>query len=153
MAAANPYINKVPFQLAGNGACFRFRTADLVQLSEKYKAPAKAEGMNWESYVERLLVYRDPACFVDCVKAGLKKDDGRTPFQISYDDLPFAPEQAAEPLLDALICALTGKSYAELLEKRRQDAEQDKAENPPGGPEEMSETSSTASSGPDSSQD
>lgn len=130
--------NKVPFSLAGNGAHLRYRTADLVSLREKYGEPkiVKRQDANgflvesWETFTDRLedlVRVADPIAVVDCLKAGLKHEDGTTIWdEIAYDDLPFGPIQAAGPITTALVLAITGKDYALLLRERAAKAAEEK---------------------------
>jgi hypothetical protein len=122
--------NKVPFSLAGDGAHLRYRTADLVKLRETYGEPkiVKTPDVNgilvetWETFTDRIeerVRLNDPIAIIDCLKAGLKHEDGTTKWdEISYDDLPFGLIQAAGPITTALVLGITGKDYAVLLRER-----------------------------------
>jgi hypothetical protein len=105
--------NKVPFPHVGDGtAVLRYRTADLITLEQKY-------GLQFTSVMTERLTSGSHECLVECLRAGIKREDGRKPYaQIDYDDLPFAIWDAVPLILDAVSSAISGKSYAEILEAR-----------------------------------
>ena len=106
--------NKVPFPFAGDGAVLRFRTADLIKLEEIY-------GDGWQSTIHQGFDRQSHKTLVDCLRAGLKQEDGRKPFaRIDYDDLPFSLYEAAMPIIEAIALAISGQSYAALLEASRE---------------------------------
>jgi hypothetical protein len=121
--------NKVPFPLAGEGAHLRFRTADLVTLRTKYGEPKELPDGTYERFTDRidaLIQLYDPLAILDCLKAGLKKEDGRTPLSaIHYDDLPFSLIEAAQPIRDAITLGISGTAYSVLLAAQRAKAEEE----------------------------
>lgn len=125
--------NKVPFPLAGDDACLRFRTADLIKLEDAY-------GESWQEAVFAGLQRTSHKVMVACLKAGLKQQDGRKPFAgVDYDDLPFAIDDAAMPIIDAITLGISGKPYAELVEARREATVNPPPQNPSGSASEFSE--------------
>lgn len=109
--------NKVPFPLLGTPsapATLRFRTRDLIELETKY-------GLEFTSEVSSRILGNSSECMVFCLRAGLKDAEGKKPFKgVDFDDLPFAVQEAAGEILDAISIAITGQSYAELAERRRE---------------------------------
>lgn len=119
----------VPFPLAGEGAVLRFRTRDLVKIEEDF-------GLNWFEVVPERLDKNSYATLVAVMKAGLKSQDGVTPFlQIDHDDYPFSLQQATPAISDAFACALSGMTYRAVLDAKAAAAEAARA-NPPLSPEE-----------------
>lgn len=135
--------NRVPFPLVGDGtAVLRYRTADLVKLEQTY-------GLQFTTEITEKLTSGSHQCLVECLRTGIKTEAGRKPFaQIDYDDLPFSIWDAVPLILDAVSSAITGRSYAEILEAR---AEADRAEPDPL-PGLEAEGSFTESSRPDTPQ-
>jgi hypothetical protein len=125
--------NKVPFFLAGDGAYLRFRTADLIKLEDAY-------GDEWQSAVFTGLSGTSHKVMVACLKAGLKREDGRKPYPgVDYDDLPFAIDDAAMPIIDAITLGISGKPYAELVEARREATANPPPTSPSGSASESFE--------------
>lgn len=113
--------NKVPFPFAGEGACLRFRTMDLIALEDAY-------GDDWQTKVFAGLAGTSHKVLVKCLGVGLKQPDGRKPFVgVDPNDLPFSIDDAAQPIIDAITLGISGKPYAALVEARREEA----AANPP----------------------
>lgn len=125
--------NKVPFFLAGDGAYLRFRTVDLIKLEDAY-------GDGWQEAVFAGLNRTSHKVMVTCLQAGLKREDGRKPYPgVDYDDLPFAIDDAAMPIIDAITLGISGKPYAELVEARREAAANPPPANLSGLANEFSE--------------
>lgn len=129
-------LNRVPFPLAGEGACLRYRTADYVELRKKYGEPKIVERRNpdtgfpeeiWETFtsrIEQAVMLHQPDVILDCLKLGLKSEDGRTPrSDVDYSDLPFSWVACVQPIRDALVLALTNEPFAKLLAARREREE------------------------------
>lgn len=134
MNATVRHINAVPFSLAGKGTVLRFRTIDLVHLESVY-------GENFGEVISRMLNNGSSTCMVQCLKLGLKHPDGRKPFdRIDFDDLPFSVVEARDSIFDAITMALTGKSFATLLDARKEAGEGDE----PGPFEGSEKTESSA---------
>jgi hypothetical protein len=147
VAKAPSYNNSVPFPCAGEGALLRFRTCDLMALEAQY-------GDDWIKLVSDKLNASSPAMLVACLKAGLKKADGKEPWgAIDFNDLPFSPWDSREQIMDAVAMAITGKTYAAILDERDKAKQAGEAiaqafENPLIGSD-----SSDASSEPDTASD
>jgi len=140
MSDIDRYTNKVPFFLAGEGAFLRFRTVDLIVLERKY-------GERFYSHIEKTLNEFSVDTMVECLKVGLKQEDGRQPYPtVDFDDLPFAVQQATQPIFDALSVAIIGQSYSAIIDARNRAMEAARAD--PTDPL-MAEASSLASSGPE----
>lgn len=128
------YNNSVPFPCAGEGALLRFRTADLVALEKEF-------GEDWIKLISDRLNASSPSMLVACLKVGLKRADGKEPWgEIDFNDLPFSPWNSREQIMDAVAMAITGKTYAAILDEREKQKEAGEAiaemlENPPLGPE------------------
>lgn len=133
--------NKVPFPLAGEGAHLRYRTIDYVDLRKKYGeakiVERRAPGTGfpeevWETFTHRIddgLGNFDPIVILDCLKAGLKTEDGRTPWsEIDWNDLSFPLTATVPAIRNAMVLAVTNEPYAKLLAKQR-EAEAEKARN------------------------
>lgn len=129
--------NKVPFPAAGEGAYLRYRTADYVELRTKYgepkivqrKAPESGFPMEyWETFTHRIddgLGNLDPIVIVDCLRAGLKNEDGRTKFAgVDWNDLSFSLTESVPSIRNALVLAVTNQPYAALLAKQREANEE-----------------------------
>ncbi|CAM5769787.1 hypothetical protein [Bosea minatitlanensis] len=128
-AKTKTFNNAVPFPEAGEGVVLRFRTIDLIKLEEKY-------GESFTEVISRLLSANSSACMVECLKHGLKKEDGRTPFgRLDFNDLPFSIVEARESIFDAITCAITGQSFAALLDARARIVEGDQPADPLQGSE------------------
>jgi hypothetical protein len=141
MADANKYINAVPFPLAGEGAVLRYRTFDLIKIEEIF-------GESFAETISKALNNNSSTCMVECLKHGLKHADGRTAFsKVDWNDLPFSVHQAREAIFDAISCAITGQSFAAILEARQKLAEGGDEPDPQMGLE--TEGLSAASSGPE----
>lgn len=130
--------NKVPFFLAGDDAYLRYTTADLIKLEDLY-------GDAWQEKIFAGLNSTSHKVLVECLKAGLKQQDGRKPYTVvSFDDLPFGIDDAAGPIVDAIALGISGKPYAVLVEARREAAAR-----PPEPPEMTGDPSESAFSPPD----
>lgn len=110
--------NKVPFPYLGdanNPVVLRYRTADLILLEEKY-------GAQFTTEIPNRLIANSSACMVFCLRAGLKDGEGRKPLTrgVDYDDLPFSVQDVTQEIIDAIALAITGRSYAALIEERRE---------------------------------
>lgn len=122
--------NKVPFFFAGDGAYLRFRTADLIKLEDAY-------GDDWQTKVFASLANTSHKVLVECLKVGLKQADGRKPFSgVDLNDLPFSIDDAAQPIIDAIVLGISGKPYAELVEARREAAANPPPTSPSDSPSE-----------------
>lgn len=138
------YDNSVPFPCAGEGALLRFRTMDLMALEAQF-------GDEWLKTISEKLNASSPTMLVACLKAGLKRPDGKEPWGvIDFNDLPFSPWDSREQIMDAVAMAITGKRYSAILDEREKAKKAGEEiieafENPPMG----SEATFDESSGPD----
>lgn len=112
--------NKVPFPYLGdasNPVVLRYRTADLIMLEAKY-------GAQFTTEIPNRLSTNSSECMVFCLRSGLKEADGRKPLTkgVDYDDLPFSVQEVTDGICDAIALAITGRSYAQLIEDRREAA-------------------------------
>lgn len=120
MIADSRLSRAVPFPLAGPDFVIRFTTKDLIDIAEKFED----ETGEWVSHIERRLRAADAVVVRKALEVGLKGPGGFTrPKGIEYDDLPFGPDQAVRPISDALMCAITGKAYADVVAEREARAE------------------------------
>ena len=105
----------VPFSLMGPDLVLRFTTADLVTLSQTYKTKDRL----WHDEIEHRLNELDSELIADALKLGLKGPGGfDRPTGLDFKDLPFGLVEAVRPLADAIACAITGRSYASLVQER-----------------------------------
>lgn len=150
----NAMANEVPFPHVGEGAVLRFRTIDLVHLRSKYGPAANAKpeyddrGRRIDHFWQILIVgieSHDPMVMSDLLRKGLKQSDGKTPFEMDFDDLPFPLQSIEAQLMDAVFLSRWGETVAQVAEKLQQ-AQKDLEDDPLMAPE-MDETSSTGSSG------
>lgn len=120
-----------PFPLAGEGVVLRFRTIDLSRLRSIYgddhrKAPGRDTSGRivdafWDVLLSRIDAH-DPTVIVDCLRHGLKQQDGKTEFKgLDLDDLPFALDAAAPYVADALLLARWGMTSGELAARMREE--------------------------------
>lgn len=120
--------NKVPFPYLGdanNPVVLRYRTADLIMLEQKY-------GAQFTNEITNRLIGNSSECMVFCLRSGLKQADGRKPLNkgVDYDDLPFGVQDVTQEIIDAIALAITGRSYAQLVEDRREAADRDPDPDP-----------------------
>lgn len=122
--AANKYRGEVAFpaQYYGEGITLRFRTADCVALETEY-------GQEYQQIVLASLEGgRRFTVLVSCLKYGLKQVDG-TAFPLmpkDCEDLPFAHDDVAPLIVDALCYAWYGKTGTEAklyLDELRREVE------------------------------
>lgn len=122
--AANKYRGEVAFpaQYYGEGVTLRFRTADCVALETEF-------GQEYQQAVLASLEgSRRFTVLVACLKHGLKRADG-TAFPLmpkDCEDLPFAHDDVAPLIVDALCYAWYGKSGEDAkryLEELRREVE------------------------------
>lgn len=142
MSDTSKYTNAVPFFLAGEGAVLRYRTQDLITLEEKF-------GERFFEIIPERLNRNSAHAVVECLKAGLKQADGRKPLPVDFDDLPFSIWDARGPIFDAITMAITGQTFAAVLDAKK-DADREGAMDPLIG--SGTEASSAASSGPEIAQ-
>lgn len=166
----NPFKGETPFPLAGEGVVLRFKTGDITRLRGKYGAPPnrKPEVDDNGQLVDHFwtilltgLASHDPVIMVDVLKAGLKKEDGKTEHKLDWDDLDFTFADMEEPLTDGLTLSRWGRTAADLAVELRAQAEAyeqaakegDTPENPTTDPIQTSppiSESSVPDIGPDS---
>lgn len=122
----------VPFPEFGADHVLRFTTADLIALEDHCRdalvraetpADAQREALNipWTRVLEQRFATNDPRFVQHAVRLGLKKPGGFDRVKMAeseWDDLPFAPAEIVRKLADAIMCAITGRAYADVLAER-----------------------------------
>lgn len=109
----------VAFPHAGAGAVIRYRTVELVDLQAWFGGTHE-----WLGKFQVRVLANEPAATVQALKLGLKQADAKTPLGgLDWNDLPFAMEDAAPVVVDAVLRAIFGTKYAEVIAAQRAAAE------------------------------
>lgn len=122
----------VPFPEFGADHVLRFTTGDLIALEDHCRdalvraetpADAQREALNipWTRVLQQRFDAKDPRFVQHAVRLGLKKPGGYERVKMAeseWDDLPFAPAEIVHKLVDAIICAINGRAYADVLAER-----------------------------------
>lgn len=140
--AVDRLAKAVPFPEWAPDHVLRFTTADLIALEDHCrldlpevtpealaKLPREVIDIPWTRVLERRFAANDPRFIQTAVKLGVKKPGGHDRPEIKATDLadlPFAPAEIVRKLADAIMCAITGRAYADVLAER-EVAEQEAA--------------------------
>lgn len=121
----------IPFPEFAPDHVLRFTTADLIELECLYSMPTgeaeTVEGIRrrltipWMSEIERRLKINDAKFVTDAVRLGVKLPGGfdRPEFtEKVLGDLPFSPGSVTQKIADGILCAISGRSYADIMEER-----------------------------------
>lgn len=135
---ANEMRGEVAFDLfAGKAGCeavptglvLRYRTCDRIALKNLYKPDGKqfivrfdtvkgtVDATDYKQVLMAALQVGDDEAVAACLKHGLKKEDGNTPFHIApslWNDLPFLAIEAIPLIQEALCWSWNGMSLASL---------------------------------------
>ncbi|MFK5596594.1 hypothetical protein ACFZ8E_06265 [Methylobacterium sp. HMF5984] len=122
MTADSRLSRAVPFPEFGPDHVLRFTTGDLIALESSYSVKDDALGADpWTKEIERRLQANDATFVREAVKLGVKKPGGFARPEMKdheWDDLPFSPAAVTQKLADAILCAITGRAYADILQDR-----------------------------------
>lgn len=130
--AADRAAKCVPLPELGPDHVLRFTWSDMIELElVAYGITAEelsrehARGVMrepWTATIERRLGARDTGFIQQAVRIGAKKPGGFERPDLKPEDLadlPFAPAEIVTKIFDALMCAITGKAYAEVQADRQ----------------------------------
>lgn len=119
----------IPFPEFAPDHVLRLTTGDLIALESLYsvvdddarKGFRDTPAVPWTAEIERRLKANDATFVRDAVRIGVKGPGGFNRPEMTddaLDDLPFGPAAVTQKIADAILCAITGRAYADLVEER-----------------------------------
>lgn len=137
MTADSRLSRAVPLDELAPDHVLRFTWRDLIELElAAYGVSAEeldrdyAQGVvrePWTAVIDRRLGARDTHFIQEAIRIGAKKPGGFERPDLKPEDLadlPFAPETVIAKIDAALLCAITGKSFADIQKARSAPAEE-----------------------------